>query len=731
MAFVAQKPVLYEALGETYYYNSVYETFEEYSSEFSTSSASSSNSEYYTEGAGGAGGNNPFTRSFSSSSSFEGAWSSTGYETSADFSQNSAGRHNSVNNSYTQKEQATTITESSSRTLWHSSASTLEWYLYTTSFANKTTFVVPYSTLTSSTSGSSSTSRSGSTSKTWYYFSGAYTTIEFLPGRSGVTFSELFVNSTPSGTTTSETSGGSQTDFDNTHTYLASTTYTLSYEGNDNVYYRTYKTVTVASVDAGTKLLRFDLEFFVAHPTVEAVCLYPNQQTGVVCPLLGEVGLFAGSSTTFPEGHFYNVGAALQTYETFDAIVYGESTSTFFIGDTLEEASATWGEYDSVGGASSEDARSTTDAASKVTTYSTTRVTPTVNEATGAISPGYSYDYTADNPAGDRYETYVRAVQSTCRRFYPEAEAGVVSVPELMGVTSTEAVAYPKMFVTTSSTSGSGTTSGTFGTRILAAWWQDEVFYFVGLDATSSSGRSFTLSKDAGSTYKPPRYSYTRANPPPVVGGGSPAYPDESPIYGDTDTIYGDTVGPRYGYGWFSWAPPVVVRKVALGGMQIPQDFSVGGGRYANPVFAQTPSQYGFAQRPAVLGPLFADTEHLDGTGVAARTQTAHVWGVPQGAQAGVVVGGNDAPAGWDATVVTPCGVFMTASYSGTESGPSELSSVYLPFTAQTTQVLGDARTVWVPADYHINKSSTGYAPWFDVFWAGTPRYYNNTSEFF
>ena len=731
MAFVAQKPVLYEALGETYAYNSAYETLERYSSEFSTSRGSTADSGYSTVGAGGAGGGSPFTKSFTSSESFEGAWSSTGYETSADFYQNSAGRHNSVHISYTQKEQATTVTETSSQTLWHSSASTFEWYLYTTSFGNNTTFVVPYATSTSSTSGSSSTSRSGSTSKTWYYFSGAYSTFEFLPGRSGATFSELFVNSTPSGATTSETSEGSQTDFENIRTYWASTTYTLSYEENDVVYYRTYNTVYPTSVDAGTKLLRFDLEFFVAHPTVEAVCLYPNQQTGVVCPLLGEAGLFAGSSTTFPAGHFYNVGAALQTYETFDASVYGESTSTFFTGDTLEEASATWDEYDSVGGASSVDARSTTNAASKVTTYSTTRVTPTVSEATGAIPPGYSYDYTSDNPAGDRYETYVRAVQSTCRRFYPEAEAGVASVREPMGVTSTEAVAYPKMFVTTSSTSGSGTISNTFGTLVLIPRWVESEQYFRPVSASSSSGQSFTRSKDAGSTGALPRYSYTRANPPPVVLGGSPAYPDESPIYGDTDTIYGDTVGPRYGYGWFSWAHPVVVRKVALGGVQIPQDFSVGGGRYANPVFAQTPSQYGFAQRPAVLGPLFADTEHLEGTGLAARTQTAHVWGDPPGAQAGVVVVGNDAPAGWDATVVTPCGVFMTASYSGTESGPSELSSVYLPFTAQTTQVLGDARTVWVPAAYRINKSSTGYAPWFDVFWAGTPRYYNNTSEFF
>lgn len=727
MAFVAQIPVLYEALGETYFYDSVYETFERYSSEFSTSSASYSNSDYYSE----LGLDEASSKAFSSSSSFEGAWSSTGYETSADFSQDSVGRHNSVHNSYTQKEQATTVTESSSQTLWSSSGSTLEWYLYTTSSGNNTTFVVPYSTLTSSTSGSSSTSRSGSTSKTWYYFSGAYTTIELLPGRYGTTFSELFVNSTPSGTTTSETSEGSQTDFENIQAYFASTTYMLSYEENDVVYYRTYNTVYPTSVDVGTKLLRFDLEFFAAHPTVEAVCLYPNQLTGVVCPLLGEAGLYAGSSITFPEGHFYNVGAALQTFETFDASVYGESTSTFFVGDTMEEASATWDEYDSVGGASSVDARSTTNSASKVTTYSTTRATPTVNEATGAIPPGQSYDYTADNPAKNSHKTYVRAVQSTCCRFYPEAESGVVSVREPMGVTSTEAVAYPKMFVTTSSTEGSGTVSNTFHTLVLIPWWIESERYFRTLGASSSSGHSFTRSKGAGSTYARPRYSYTRANPPVVVGGDG-HYPDEFPIYdGDTDTIYGDTVGPRYGYGLFSWAQPVVVRKVALGGIQLPENFSVGGARYINAGFAQTPSQYGFAERPAVLGPILADTDQLDGTGGAAQTQTAHVWGSPPGAQAGVVVGGNDAPAGWDATVVTPCGVFMTASYSGTESGPSELSSVYLPFNAQTTQVLGGARTVWVPAVYCINKSSTGYVPAFDVFWVGTPRFYNNTAEFF
>jgi hypothetical protein len=99
----------------------------------------------------------------------------------------------------------------------------------------------------------------------------------------------------------------------------------------------------------------------------------------------------------------------------------------------------------------------------------------------------------------------------------------------------------------------------------------------------------------------------------------------------------------------------------------------------------------------------------------------------------------NDEPAEWGATAITPHGVYMTASYGEGESGPSGLVSTFFPNGEQTTLAMGGARTVMDQVSFGVfsTYSSEELAglieliPERNFYLTSTPRFYNNTAEFF
>ena len=175
---------------------------------------------------------------------------------------------------------------------------------------------------------------------------------------------------------------------------------------------------------------------------------------------------------------------------------------------------------------------------------------------------------------------------------------------------------------------------------------------------------------------------------------------------------------------------PVIVRREALGGIQIPNGLRTDSPRYRAPNLQQTPTQYGIAQRPAVLAPLFSDTDATFATGGPQATETAYSWRANH-------VAAIDRPCSWNATAIIPHGVFMTAAYdSSSGTGPEDLQTTYLPRTGHTTRELTGDRTVMVPVAHRSIYSVTQRSVLvsrggFGVPFFTTPRYYNNTSEFF
>jgi hypothetical protein len=174
--------------------------------------------------------------------------------------------------------------------------------------------------------------------------------------------------------------------------------------------------------------------------------------------------------------------------------------------------------------------------------------------------------------------------------------------------------------------------------------------------------------------------------------------------------------------------PPVVLNRVNLGGVQAP-DMRIGdGARYLQATFSPAPDQYAFAERPAVIAPLL-DTDSPTAVTVGPpATETAFKWGT-------VSVGIDDKPAVWGATAITPVGVYLTATYNDvSERGPTSMGSTYYDPSGQTVTVLTGARTVWERVGYREWVTFTGTSGvdvGLDRLTTFSPRYYNNTAEFF
>lgn len=184
--------------------------------------------------------------------------------------------------------------------------------------------------------------------------------------------------------------------------------------------------------------------------------------------------------------------------------------------------------------------------------------------------------------------------------------------------------------------------------------------------------------------------------------------------------------------------PAQIVRKVFVGGVQAPNEVGTTFDRYRAPVFSPDPTQYGFAQRPAVLAPLFASTglSELSVTNGGQAHNTAYSWQT-----ASVAV--NDRPGSWDAVVIHPMGVFLTAEYDdSSESGPTSSGTTHIIFPGQSP--LTGKRTVWEAVPHNVwgpDTVDSFYSQAFEYAHGPNllftppgftaPRYYNNTSEFF
>jgi hypothetical protein len=535
-------------------------------------------------------------------------------------------------------------------------------------------------TLTFGTNTSFSESAEGSYSFSSEYpgYTDVFVTEAAGPSSSGSTYSGLYTSAVLS-------------TWENTFDYIASTTssYTTLVEdtvaSTSAVGTRSVRTTTYSETDAGGQLVSYHTELF-ADGTNEAVCIHTSFRTGAVCTLLGEPGVFAGDYVLISNRFFESTALRDEVAGVYDESLAGVSTT---YGETLPEVSVVWDDYNLYGGVTTYDA-ATQIVSSKLTTYSSTRLTPS-SEANTSHFDAVTIEGSAFISEMVSTTTQFRASLATYAQWVPIAqEPGASAIRGVRSFIEVKTVPTARDYVTTVDSSSSSSYSATGG--------------YAGVFTTGEGSNSFDTYAEAGRTL---RYiQKTKLEPENMP---TPA------------------------------AIPVLVRRAGLGGMQIPSAFSTALGRFSNPQFEQPPTQYGFAQRPAVLAPLFSDTDVTSATGGAAATNTAFLWDA-FGVTTSYVVGENDRPATWDAFVITPVGVFMTAAYNDTsESGPSNLGTSYFQFAGQTTAALTGPRTVWEAVAHrsHGTESSElagSAANSYGVLnglETTTHRFYNNTEEFF
>lgn len=703
MLLSAQIPVLYDDTVGSFYRESFLTT-----ANFSSSASSSTNTA--TSGTGtwstaGLSATSYYTGA--GANSFASVFGATQTRTDGSYRATARGRRWGRITTYTEGASGVTHTGSSSSSESGSTVfigSSLEYGAVMTTYPGVTTTIwVPTATRTTSSSSSSSTSSSGSTFNVTYAYNGFTEVLSGSPGLYGRATSTISYSSDSGGVRSTNLDGASTESRPNIVNYVASTTY--SDERG-----RTNRTTTDSSLDAGTQLVSFHSELFVGNSTAEAFFMTTSRNTGVTPFILGGTEVFAGHYTSFGEGHqgMSTSIAAETVYEVINASDVSAVMTTFegvqeFVSHT--PTTLIFDFYDETGGVT-EDAATLLSEGLSLTTSAVTREVPTVIETTWSIGLGSTFSFAAPIPIGVATTTKFRIDHYTFTQLQPVADTGGFQVLRATGSsgTITQIVAGPNTsYRTTSSFSSSSSTSET------------SAGYNMRRGETGSS-QTF-----AGASARGLHVTYL------------------------AETLF---PGPR------TSSAPLVLRRVALGGVRAPASFSVGSPRYAEVDFEQNPTQYGIAQRPAVLGPLFANTDERGATGGAVRTQTAYSWGALTEPWSGVggdlefemgilhrrTVVAADKPAQWDATAITPCGVFMTASYGESESGPTVFESTFIPRSSRTTQALAGARTVIDHVDYVgpfttisnvVDTTEWEVTEGMHLLAATTPRFYNNTAEFF
>lgn len=483
---------------------------------------------------------------------------------------------------------------------------------------------------------------------------------------------------------------------DETHTYIASalSSFTVDIGGGVSTTRTIRTTVEDTVVVPWGMQVSYSTELFANH-TNEALGLHLYLTPGqLVLDLVG-----GGVSTT----DYFLLGSPTfltAAEDVVTALLFDRSESVTTVNRVLQIGSA---EYDTF-----LDAADTTYAVTLgtappyITTSSTTRWVPSVGVETwpgqflvltGYDAPEYSlsedYSETLTAPVGAVTPYTVKYYNTTPHTLWKAVaqEPGVRSLRRVGHVESTTILETVAPYLFTEDTSYSEQFISTFSSSAIGF-------------AVTSSGRTTAT----------------------TVSSVSSA--------GLTETLFQWTfLSPGYFDGGGAGGTPVIVRREALGGIQIPDGLRTDSPRYGAPNLQQIPTQYGIAQRPAVLAPLFSDTDATSATGGPQVTETAYSW-------RGNHVAANDRPCSWNATAIIPHGVFMTAAYdSSSGTGATALQTTYLPHTEHTTRELTGDRTVMVPVGFQSIDSVTrrswvvlggGFVPYFTA-----RRYYNNTEEFF